>query len=165
MAELFKLKYIKYKNKYNILKKELENFEENNNIDLTETPTIINNMAGGSVPTVAVTTPCPGIVNPMPDVSVPMNQLGGCAGIVNPQPVILPPVVTSSVMPLATSNKNYSINQNVDSDVNNTDDIERLFKQIGGGKKTHSRESSESSAFNSESSSLFGSDFDELISE
>ena len=40
------------------------------------------------------------------------------------------------------------------------------MRYIGGGhKKHHSRESSDSSLFNSESSSLFGSDFDELISE
>ena len=167
MAQLFKLKYIKYKNKYNTLKKELENVEENNTngIDLTETPTLSNPMVGGSVTTTAITPPCTGIVNPMPDVTVPMNQEGGsCAGIVNPQPAITPPVatlVTGSVV--ATNNKNYSINE---SEVNNTEDIERLFKQIGGGhKKHHSRESSDSSLFNSESSSLFGSDFDELISE
>ena len=166
MAQLFKLKYIKYKNKYNTLKKQLENLEVNNVIDLTETPTLSNQMVGGSVTTTAIIPPCAGIVNPMPDVTVPMNQDGGsCAGIVNPQPVItLPvaPLITSSV-PLVTSNKNYSVNE---SEVNNTEDIERLFKQIGGGhKKHHSRESSDSSIFDSESSSLFGSDFDELISE
>ena len=167
MAQLFKLKYIKYKNKYNTLKNQLENMDGNmdvnNAIDLTETPTLSNQMIGGSVTTTAITPPCTGIVNPMPDVTVPMNQDGGsCAGIVNPQPVITPPVATAAV-PLVTSNKNYSVNE---SEVNNTEDIERLFKQIGGGrKKSHSRESSESSLFNSESSSVFGSDFDELISE
>jgi hypothetical protein len=169
MAQLFKLKYIKYKNKYNMLKKELDEVDLNQtdlnqtDLDLTDTPSKEGQVGGTAPVSFTPNMPCPGVVNPMPSVLVPMNQDGGsCAGIVNPQPVISPPVSLSTIPPMASMK-----NDLVDSDVNNTEDIERLFKQIGG-KKHHTpskaSKSSESSLFDSESSSLFGSDFDEALS-
>ncbi len=161
MAELFKLKYIKYKNKYNVLKKQLTEVDLNQtDLDLTDTPSK-EAQVGGTAPVSTPPVSCAGVVNPMPSVLVPMNQDGGsCAGIVNPAPVISPPVSLATTPPMA------SMKNDVDSDVNNTEDIERLFKQIGGKKhhKRKSSESSKSSLFDSESSSLFGSDFDEALS-
>ena len=138
-----------------------------------------NNMTGGTAPFVPLSGPqvCPGIVNAQPSVIVPMTggnapfvPLSGpqvCPGIVNAQPSVMVPMAGGTASMVQTNEKdnntfvetttelsNISTNtkSNSNSDIRNTADIEKLFKQLGG-KKKHKKSSSESSSSSSESSS------------
>jgi hypothetical protein len=188
----YEQKYLKYKQKYQELKKilgnnvnslETERYTEmpdfnlsdtptgesykmvgggndeydGNEFDLTETPTAT--MFGGSLVTPNIYTPsaplttCAGQVNPMPNVNVPMAQEGGatlmpadfipsapltsCPGQVNPQPSV----------PMNTQNKHFALatEDNI-TEIQNTEDIAKLFEQYGGKHKSSSSSSSSSSS-------------------
>jgi hypothetical protein len=199
----YEQKYLKYKQKYQELKKllgnsvaELEtekvsempdfnlsdtptgteaprmtggnNETEAMEFDLTETPT--GTLAGGSALVAAPYTPsaplasCAGQVNPMPNVNVPMHggsalvaapytpsaPLASCAGQVNPMPNVN--------VPMTMQNKNLINNteENVTemSEIQNTEDIARLFGQYGGKyKDSESSHSSQSSSTTSSTDS------------
>jgi hypothetical protein len=133
--------------------------------DLTETPT--GSIIGGAALIAAPYTPsaplstCAGQVNPMPNVNVPMHggsplvaspytpsaPLSTCAGQVNPMPNVN--------VPMTMQNKNLIHNTEEHmselSEIQNTEDIARLFGQYGG--KRHDSESSHSSQSSSTTSS------------
>lgn len=182
----YEQKYLKYKQKYQELKKMLSggahnletenygdiadfsltdtptNFEQpkqkggademevENDFNLTETPTFADqhNQSGGSalvmadyIPSAPLTS-CPGQVNPMPNVNVP--------------------IVAPAVTPVVVNNKNYveaeELNTTTDlSEIQNTEDIAKLFGQFGG-KHKDSSSSSSSSTSSSESSDFSDSD-------
>ena len=108
-----------------------------------------NNMTGGTAPFVPLSGPqvCPGIVNAQPSVMVPMA--GGTASMVQTNEKD-----NNTFVETTTELSNISTNtkSNSNSDIRNTADIEKLFKQLGG-KKKHKKSSSESSSSSSESSS------------
>ena len=120
-----------------------------NDYVLSDTP--INDtikMIGGTAPFLPLSgvQSCPGIVNPQPNVNVPMTggtapflPLSGvqsCPGIVNPQPNVNVPMTGGvdaiTVVETTTELSNKSVNNN--SDIRNTADINKLFKQLGGKK-------------------------------
>ncbi len=196
-------KYLKYKQKYQELKKllgknvselETEKYTEMPDFNLSDTPTgtveqpkmyggdaaeteaiefdlsdtPTGTIVGGSALVAAPFTPsaplasCAGQVNPMPNVNVPMAQEGGsplvaapfapsaplasCAGQVNPMPNVN--------VPMAMQNKNLINNEDNAtevSEIQNTEDIARLFSQYGG--KHHDSSSSHSSQSSSTTSS------------
>ena len=206
MADLHKQKYLKYKSKYNELKKSL-NSRESSTYDLTDTtqtvetnqPTQLggstvnnsypvinfNKMFGGSATdsintdtvyelsdtpaqtgganvTMPVITECSGIVNAQPSVVVGKNQTGGanvtmpviteCSGIVNAQPSVV----------VGKNQTGGGIKDDL-SNMNDTDDMATLFKQLGGGKGSKNTFAESSSIFSSESditssSSIFSSE-------
>ena len=142
MSLSYEQKYLKYKQKYNSLKKNMNNIHlletetgtVNMSFDLTDTPSQFSNMKGGgdtfdltdtpmnggAVTTTAV-PPCTGIVNPMPNVTVPMkSQEGG-----NTEEEIVTTTDLSNIH---------------DSDITNTEDIQKLFKQLGGKARQNSDE-------------------------
>ena len=183
----YEQKYLKYKQKYQELKKQLgggahnletenytdiadfsltdtptytdqpkqtggNNIENENDFNLTDTPTFAeqHNQSGGSPLVMADYTPsaplstCSGQVNPSPNVSVPMP---GTA--VAPAPVV--------------SNKNLveaeELNTTTDlSEIQNTEDIAKLFGQFGGKHKMDSSSSSSSSSSSDSDSDLSDSD-------
>jgi hypothetical protein len=182
----YEQKYLKYKQKYQELKKMLENtphkLETDNYTDmpdftLTDTPTFDFKQTGGAeeqemevekdfqltdTPTeelkggsalsmgdFTITPPlasCAGQVNPMPNVAVPL-----------PAPVDVP-----IFPPIATLNKNSiggeeeELNTTTDlSEIQNTEDIAKLFSQFGG---KHKKDLGSSSS----SSTTSGSDSDDL---
>ncbi len=228
----YEQKYLKYKQKYQELKKHINvsnvhkmqteveiqdfiltdtptmdnmtgggdvNIEETGDFNLTDTPT--TEQVGGMVPLAPATfgptvplTSCPGQVNPMPDVSMGLsNVLSGMAA--NPAgPVIPAPVpqvaggedflISAEEVDLQlggadTDAIETEINTTTDvSEIQNTEDIERLFNQFGGkrgrprkadtetattsattdkstrsGRSTHSRSSKSHSSSHSDSSS------------
>lgn len=232
----YEQKYLKYKQKYQELKKSLnlsnvhkmETEVEIQDFVLTDTPTMENvNMKGGAMPedsvvdfnltdtptneqlggniplapatfgpTVPLTT-CPGQVNPMPDVS--MGLSGMMANLAaNPQgpvmPAPLPQVAGGDEIvdgnELVGGNNEIAseeFNTTTDvSEIQNTEDIERLFNQFGGkrgrprktetesehtensarsgrSKKSSSSSSSHSHGSSSSSSSSALSDFDDSL--
>jgi hypothetical protein len=133
----FEQKYLKYKQKYQELKRQLgvsahtletENFTEANEYNLTETPTfenIINTkQVGGN--DIADTVEQDYILS---DTPVFQTQQGGNFNIQN-----------VNVQEVANT-KHYSqgdvdeLNSTTDlSEINNTEDIEQLFKQYGNGR-------------------------------
>ena len=201
----FEQKYLKYKQKYQELKKmlgdssvhklETETFNDVSEFNLTDTPTSIElpKQSGGAeteevefnlsdtpieleekqtggaslipfdyTPSAPLAS-CAGQVNPMPNVNVPMTggapllpadyapsaPLASCAGQVNPQPNV-------NVTGVATQNKNLVNNDELNtttdlSDIQNTEDIAKLFKQFGGSHKTSSSSGSSSSTDTSDS--------------
>lgn len=145
-------KYLKYKNKYITLKAQLK---------------------GGSLPVAPVATgsavlPCPGVVNAQPSVIVPgKKQAGGSLPVAPIAPVVpataaLPCPGIVNAQPIVPTQKGGKL------ELSDTDEIKKLFGQLGGKKnkkkKNSSESDSDSSIFYSDSSSLFGSDFDEEIS-
>ncbi len=221
----YEQKYLKYKQKYQELKKSLnlsnvhkmETEVEIQDFVLTDTPTMENvKMVGGGDempmqeeavedlfltetptheqyggmvplapatfgPTVPLTT-CPGMVNPMPDVS--MGLSGVMANMAaNPQGPV-PPAPVPQVGGEEVASEEFNTTTDV-SEIQNTEDIERLFNQFGGKRgrpsKTnsealttteqshrsshskHSRSSSSSSSQSSGSSSESLSDFDDSL--
>ncbi len=200
----YEQKYLKYKQKYQELKKllgknvselETEKYTEMPDFNLSDTPTgtidaskmhggaeveetdaiefdlsdtPTGTIVGGSALVAAPYVPstplasCVGQVNPMPNVNVPMAQEGGsalvaspyvpstplasCAGQVNPMPNVN--------VPMAMQNKNLINNEDNAteiSEIQNTEDIAKLFSQYGGKHKDSS--SSESSKSSSTTSS------------
>ena len=170
----YEQKYLKYKQKYQELKRLLggnvDELETNNQVtempefnlsdtptgtvmeskkqiggnetevmefDLTETPTGMFEQAGGSV------------LAPAP--FMPSAPLASCAGQVNPMPNVN--------VPMAMQNKNIihatEETSEAASEIQNTDDIARLFGQYGGTRRASSRSSrsSKSSKSSSDSSS------------
>ena len=187
----YEQKYLKYKQKYQELKKslnlsnvhkmqtevEIQDFvltdtptmenlnmvgggdemyvqEETVDFNLTDTPT--NEQLGGSIPlapatfgpTVPLTT-CPGQVNPMPDVSMGLsgmmaNLAANPTGPIVPTPVsapvtapvtapVSPPLPVPQVAGGDTDVASEEFNTTTDvSEIQNTEDIERLFNQFGG---------------------------------
>lgn len=244
----YEQKYLKYKQKYQELKKhinisnvhKMQTEVEIQDFTLTDTPTMENMVGGGDAdvdvgmeetvdfnltdtpteqvggtiplapatfgPTVPLTS-CPGQVNPMPDVSMGLSSvLSGMAA--NPSgPVTPPPVVpqvaggddliyAEEVDLQLGGNDSEAVGEELNtttdvSEIQNTEDIERLFNQFGGkrgrprktdtetatttteqsarsGKstqsrssKSHSHRSSSSSQSSSSSASL--SDFDDSL--
>lgn len=165
----YEQKYLKYKQKYQELKKLLGNnadtLETNNQLtempefnlsdtptgtvmqakkqtggaetevmefDLTETPTGMFEQEGGSV-----LTPAPFVTT---------APLASCAGQVNPMPNVN--------VPMAMQNKNVvHATETEYSEIQNTDDIARLFGQYGGSRSKSSSKSSSSSGSSSSNSS------------
>ncbi len=132
--------------------------------DLTETPT--SGLYGGSALVASPFTPsaplasCAGQVNPMPNVNVPMQggsalvaspftpsaPLASCAGQVNPMPNVN--------VPMAMQNKHIIENTEELSEVQNTEDIAKLFNQYGGKSHKKSSRSSRSSRSSKSSKSV-----------
>jgi hypothetical protein len=176
----YEQKYLKYKQKYQELKKmlggsahqlETENYSENADFTLTDTPTFEQsntntfnvqqggddnendftltdtpneNQTGGSNLMPAPYTPaaplpsCPGQVNPMPDVSVPLPMAS--------------PMISQNTN-LIGGNDVEELNTTTDlSEIQNTEDIAKLFNQFGAGRK-HKKSSSSSSSLSSSGSS------------
>ena len=207
----YEQKYLKYKQKYQELKKHINvsnvhkmqtevdiqdfiltdtptmdnmtgggdadvNMEETVDFNLTDTPT---EQVGGMVsltpatfgPTVPLTT-CPGQVNPMPDVSMGLSgTLSGLAA--NPSGPVLPAPV-----PQVAGGENYLIsaeevelqlgggdseamgeelNTTTDvSEIQNTEDIERLFDQFGGKRGRPRKVDTETASATTEQSARSG---------
>jgi hypothetical protein len=178
----YEQKYLKYKQKYQELKKmlggsahqlETENYSEIADFTLTDTPTFeqsnkntfgiqhggddnenefnltetpYENQIGGTTINAAPYIPatplpsCPGQVNPMPDVSVPL-------------PTEAVPMTTQTNN-LVGGNDVSEINTTTDlSEIQNTEDIAKLFNQFGAGRKNKKSSSSSSSLSSSGSSS------------
>ncbi len=208
----YEQKYLKYKQKYQELKKRLnvsnvhkmETEVDIHDFVLTDTPTM-ENMTGGGVhntidseeykseeyelsstpveqlggmvplapatfgPTVPLTT-CPGQVNPMPDVSMGLNGMMANLAMSPQSPVPPPPQVGAGD---EVASEEFNTTTDV-SEIQNTEDIERLFNQFGGKRgrpaksdteNTHSSKhsSSSSSSNSSHSSSSSLSDFDDSL--
>ena len=169
----FEQKYLKYKQKYQELKRQLgggdahkletENYGEDEFV-LTETPTFQNQQVaqkGGNVEQELEydLTETPTFQNQqggatiMPaDFALPI-PLESCAGQVNPQPIVDFPVIQPPPpMPFPQTAGGDDLNTTTDlSEIQNTEDIEKLFNQFGG--KQDSSSSSSSSDESSESSS------------
>ncbi len=190
----YEQKYLKYKQKYQELKKmlgntphklETDNYTDMPDFTLTDTPTYdfkqtggaeeaemevekdfqltdtpTEELKGGSALAMAdftITPPlasCAGQVNPMPNVDVPLPVAAPVAA-----PVVAPVV--------ATQNKNFvggedaeELNTTTDlSEIQNTEDIAKLFSQFGGKHKKDLNSSSSSSTTSaSESDDLSDSD-------
>ncbi len=184
----YEQKYLKYKQKYQELKKslnlsnvhkmqtevEIQDFvltdtptmeslnmvgggdemsvqEETVDFNLTDTPT--NEQLGGSIPLTPATfgptiplTSCPGQVNPMPDVSMGLsgmmaNLAANPAGPVVPAPVSPVPQVAGGDTEVASEDFNTTTDV---SEIQNTEDIERLFNQFGGKRGRPRKVESES---------------------
>jgi hypothetical protein len=172
----YEQKYLKYKQKYQELKKmlgggahklETENYTEIPDFTLTDTPTFFDQpkqrggademdmevekdytlsdtptdnqeQKGGAPLAMADYTPsaplasCPGQVNPMPDVQVPIPG--------NAAPA---PVPTGMV----GGSNDEELNTTTDlSEIQNTEDIAKLFGQFGGKRRNSSSSSSSSSS-------------------
>jgi hypothetical protein len=174
----YEQKYLKYKQKYQELKKmvggaahnlETENYNEMPDFTLTDTPTFhdqsnslayhrgggddmdmevendyalsdtpTDNQSGGAPLIMADYTPgiplasCPGQVNPMPNIQVPI-----------PGNVVPNPVPTGG-MPMVGGNDD-ELNTTTDlSEIQNTEDIAKLFGQYGGKHRDSSSSSSSS---------------------
>lgn len=179
----YEQKYLKYKQKYQELKKmlggsahqlETENYSEIADFTLTDTPTFEQsnantfnvqqggddndndfnltdtpneNQTGGANLMPAPYTPtaplpsCPGQVNPMPDVSVPLPMISQNNNLVG-------------------GNDTEEINTTTDlSEIQNTEDIAKLFNQFGAGRK-YKKSSSSSSLSSSGSSGSSSSETD-----
>jgi hypothetical protein len=176
----YEQKYLKYKQKYQELKKQLnnvheletENASEIKDFTLSDTPSFTNQQTGGaeinseditvdidynlsdtpiqtggSVLAPATYMPaatmgsCPGLVNPMPNVSVPMA--------VN----VATTAATAAIPVMATQQKSLIVNNTEElvtttdlSEIRNTEDIEKLFDQFGG-KRRKSKKTSRKSGF------------------
>ncbi len=164
----YEQKYLKYKQKYQELKKflgknvselETEKYTEMPDFNLTDTPTGTfeqSKMTGGAeVPETEgmefdlSDTPTGTLVGGTvlaPAPFVPTAPLASCAGQVNPMPNVN--------VPMAMQNKNLINNEDNAteiSEIQNTEDIAKLFSQYGGKHKESS--SSESSKSSSTSSS------------
>ena len=200
----FEQKYLKYKQKYQELKKmldggsvhklETETYNDISEFNLTDTPTSfdIPKQSGGAdetnneevefnltdtpteqlrqeeqkggaalipfdyTPSAPLAT-CDGQVNPMPDVNVPMTggaalmpadftpsaPIESCAGQVNPQPNVNVPGVVTQNKNLV--NNDEELNTTTDlSEIQNTEDIAKLFNQFGGKHSERNKESSSS---------------------
>jgi hypothetical protein len=177
----YEQKYLKYKQKYQELKKmvggsahklETEDYNEMPDFTLTDTPTFLDqpnvsgyqrggaedmdmdmeteaekdytlsdtptdNQFGGAPLVMADYTPglplasCPGQVNPMPNVQVP-----------------IPPATTATSAPMVGGNDEVEeLNTTTDlSEIQNTEDIAKLFGQYGGKHRDSSSSSSSSSS-------------------
>lgn len=198
----YEQKYLKYKQKYQELKKRLnvsnvhkmETEVDIHDFVLTDTPTMENHMTGGGDednveqrggmaplapatfgPTAPLTT-CPGQVNPMPNVSMGLNGIMANMAA-NPQGPVPPAPFPAAPLPQVGAGEEgdsdeYNTTTDV-SEIQNTEQIERLFNQFGGKRgrpaktdteNTHShssKHSSSSSSSKSSSSSL--SDFDDSL--
>ena len=160
----YEQKYLKYKQKYQELKKHLgknvseletEKYTEMPDFNLSDTPTgtvVEPKMMGGADMPETETmdfdlsdTPTGTLVGGtvlVPAPYVPTAPLASCAGQVNPMPNIN--------VPMAMQNKNvvnHDDNATELSEIQNTDDIVKLFSQYGGKHKdSSSSESSRSSS-------------------
>jgi hypothetical protein len=173
----YEQKYLKYKQKYQELKRQLhggahnletETYNEMPDFSLTDTPTekyFSDNQRGGNdvetemdyalsdTPTERVeyrggaplvmadyTTgvplaTCAGQVNPMPNVQVPL-PVSNIAAVAPTAAVVAPPMVGGN---------DEEINTTTDlSEIQNTEDIAKLFGQFGGKHSTSSSSSSSS---------------------
>jgi hypothetical protein len=216
----YEQKYLKYKQKYQELKKmlgdnsvhklETETFNDVAEFNLTDTPTTFDlpKLSGGGVdennneeiefnltdtpteqtkqvkqrggaPLVpfdytpsAPLASCAGQVNPQPNVNVPMTgganlmpadytpsaPLPSCAGQVNPQPNVNVPGVVTQNKNLVNNNEE-ELNTTTDlSEIQNTEDIAKLFNQFGGKHSSKHSESSSSSSGSSSSTDTSDSD-------
>ncbi len=170
----YEQKYLKYKQKYQELKRQMlkggahnletENYSEMPDFTLTDTPTDkyfdqpsqnggameteleqdyalsdtpTDNQKGGSQLVMGDYTPgapltsCPGQVNPMPNVQVP----------------IPPPAPIPAPTPMVGGNDEEEMNTTTDlSEIQNTEDIAKLFGQFGGKHKESSSSSSSSTS-------------------
>jgi hypothetical protein len=178
----YEQKYLKYKQKYQELKKQLgggahkletENYGDNTDFSLTDTPTYFEQpkQLGGAentevendfnlteTPTYEQQHQSGGAPLVMADY-VPSAPLPSCPGQVNPSPNVNVPMPAPA--PVATQNKNYveeELNTTTDlSEIQNTEDIAKLFSQFGGKHESYSSSSSSSSTDTS-SSDLSDSD-------
>jgi hypothetical protein len=170
----YEQKYLKYKQKYQELKKmlggsahqlETENYSDIADFALTDTPTNIeqsikntNFQQGGAEMEVEedfnlTDTPTEnqkGGSTLMPSPYTPTAPLPSCPGQVNPMPNVNVPL--PSLSPMITQNKNLvgdneEMNTTTDlSEIQNTEDIAKLFSQFGGKHKDDSSSSSSSSS-------------------
>ena len=141
----YQQKYLKYKQKYQDLKKKtngifkLETYNETdiNEFNLTDTPTFTQSIQlGGSYDTeqmMLTDTPQYGGMNISPATFAPSAPLTSCAGSVNPMHSV----------PMSYNNKHYNMNDELNTttdipnntetdDIQNTEDIHNLFRQLGG---------------------------------
>ncbi len=180
----YEQKYLKYKQKYQELKKQLgggahnletENYADIADFTLTDTPTYIEQpkQFGGAenteveqdfsltdTPTFAEQHQSGGAPLVMGEY-VPSVPLSSCPGQVNPSPNVSVPL-PAPVAPVATQNKNYveeELNTTTDlSEIQNTEDIAKLFGQYGGKHESDSSSSSSSSDTSGSSSDFSDSD-------
>ncbi len=179
----YEQKYLKYKQKYQELKKNLSggahNLETENYVDvadfsLTDTPTYFEQpkQTGGSdnievekdfsltdTPTFAEQQNQHGGSPLVMADYTPSAPLTSCPGQVNPMPNVNVPIVSPPIAPVI-NNKNYveaeELNTTTDlSEIQNTEDIAKLFGQFGG---KHNDSSSSSSSSSSDSSDFSDSD-------
>ena len=138
--------------------------------DLTDTPEqsggMTNLMPAPFGPTVPLTT-CPGMVNPMPDVS---SMIASTPVVpLSPVPAIPSAAQVAGADEIASDEFNTTTNV---SEIQNTEDIERLFSQFGGkrGKSSkrnvnseHSDSKRKSSSSSESSASSSMSEFDDSL--
>ncbi len=191
----YEQKYLKYKQKYQELKKllattphklETENYTDMPDFTLTDTPTFEFKQTGG-----ADTEPEMEVENDFLLTDTPVEEqkggstlamadftitppLASCAGQVNPMPnveVPLPPVVAPVAAPVVApapapapmvggNDEGEEFNTTTDlSEIQNTEDIAKIFSQYGGKhKKDLESSSSSSTTSGSESDDLSDSD-------
>ena len=173
----YEQKYLKYKQKYQELKKmlggsahqlETENYSEIADFTLTDTPTFEQSnkntfgvqQGGDDNEHDFSLTDTPndnqiGGTNLMPSPYTPSAPLPSCPGQVNPMPnVSVPLPMISQNTNLIGGNDAEEINTTTDlSEIQNTEDIAKLFNQFGAGRKSNKKSSSSSSLSSSGSSS------------
>lgn len=151
----YEQKYLKYKMKYKALQNQYSNINKletmtdntkllqtTNNYDLTDTPGTLPSMKGGAINDYVLSdTPINDnikMIGGTAPVSFPPSVVQSCPGIVNPQPNVNVPMTTAPMtggvdtVVTTTELSNKSVNNN--SDIRNTADINKLFKQLGGKK-------------------------------
>ena len=183
----YEQKYLKYKQKYQELKKmlggsahqlETENYSDIADFTLTDTPTNFEQpkqnihfggadeelLGGGEEEFNLTETPTEnqngGSLMPAP--YTPSAPLPSCPGQVNPMPNVEVPLSTPS--PMIVQNKNLvggdeEMNTTTDlSEIQNTEDIAKLFSQFGGSHKNESDSSTTESTDTSSDSDISDSD-------
>jgi hypothetical protein len=160
----YEQKYLKYKNKYQELKKSLNgkvhSLETENNFVLTDTPTF--NQMGAGYDDNLILTETPTMEQSGGYAPVSFTASGSCGGIVNTPPVTTVPIIPQTP---AVDRKNLSLNNDIITtttevgELRNTVDIENLFNQLGGkkSKRSKSKKDSESTTQKVVSSNIFDS--------
>ena len=148
----YEQKYLKYKMKYKALQNQYSNINKletmtdntnllqtTNNYDLTDTPGTLPSMKGGAINDYVLSdTPINDTIKMIGGTApfLPLSGVQSCPGIVNPQPNVNVPMTGGvdaiTVVETTTELSNKSVNNN--SDIRNTADINKLFKQLGGKK-------------------------------
>lgn len=165
----YEQKYLKYKQKYQELKKmlgggahnlETENYSEMPDFTLTDTPTeksyFDSNQTGGNdmdeMDYALTDTPDEKQFGGAPLVMAdytPGVPLTSCPGQVNPMPNVDVPNVPTTSAPMVGGDDEAELNTTTDlSEIQNTEDIAKLFGQFGG---KHDSSSSSSSTSGSDS--------------
>ncbi len=191
----YEQKYLKYKQKYQELKKllgntphklETENYTDMPDFTLTDTPTYDGKQKGGNVKKemevenefILTDTPteeqkggsvlgmadftigpplasCAGQANPMPNVEVPLpaSAMPPTAPVAQPMPPV-PAVATQNKHLFGGADEEYNTTTDL-SEIQNTEDIAKLFSQFGGKHRKDLDSSSSSSTTSGSDSSDF----------